>query len=1134
MAFISKEDPVVLNIMLTSKGRERLSTGNLTFKYFTIGDSEIDYNFINEMGQNPDANYSLYDSSILRPKDKNPKIISYIPRVETGSSYNDIDAVLSTSYDVVNEVDSLGFFIENAGQISYITESTHVKQPDTMVSMNTITGGTVLKLRKAPTYGNSVLEPAVGDYVHVKWTIDTNTTGFTINKSLPVPALMYKIVSKTGSLAANNLLIHVDRELPDLRGRGATGVGGALIFYSGITEVFPFPSDYLSESVLDFIQNYQCGIAKFPYWNVSIIYTEEIAGIRIDDRKFTQFKNSSYGGFVSYIQNQAPYYKKLGVIHYTNDSPANVYGEELNLKTSILTIPTIMWHKSSGTTMGLTLVATGDSKLLTGDTKSLDIEYYDLADISTGYVVGKIFNGLKLFVIEDQELLFAMSYKSNRSWTLPNYLLGTAGSNPCPPTVLPPSAPIMYELSVEDCDSLYISWSMPSGGVPSYNYYLYRKVNDGSWILYQEQLTDTHYLDEKLTDKAVYSYKVIADDQNRLLSQESNIVSHRVSCEVQPTTPNLNPILIDDQCNVFGITWSKSESEFLPITYTLYRKDNVRTDWIALDEQITDLYYVDNNNGNYLIDGRKYYYKVVAVDYNRIRSNESNTEYRIVNCGATTIPTTTEAIETIEFSYVNDNDEGIISRGGIISDKYAMVFDYDIQASARGKAGEGISSTTTAFVSLNEGQTWSEIDSVTAVGQADISSVTTESRKDSYMLTDVIVPEAVRIKIVNNYTDADIYQSGIGVITIAYVNSIDSYDSSNNIEILCPDMYVKSGNENAYIACSRTTTTTTTTTSSEPVTTTTTTLEPTTTTTIVDGISQIGFDSVSMPDGAGKLIEDNGFGQIYTITFSWAATATAKSRIDDGVNASTAIEVTTDGGENWITKDGVTASAPAGEVTITNSNTGTFIVVGVTDISKVWVRIVPEYIEGTKSGDGTIVIESVTVNVGDSEIVCNNRYTRTNLNTPTLDCTAVPINVDLSTFYCSGSDGSTYSIKTTCTSYSLPMSANECFCLHLNNCLCMNAFEVDSGSFACVCIKLNSTPIASSCLSTGNTYQAFDTSLMVCAGQTVEIYNQAFTSDVCLSGSVVSCTSILQIEQVCGHGLYQIGNTCQSVCTYTG
>jgi len=82
-----------------------------------------------------------------------------------------------------------------------------------------------------------------------------------------------------------------------------------------------------------------------------------------------------------------------------------------------------MWHKSPNKKLGLTLKAIGDVKTLTGVTRSLNTTYYNLGDLQ-GNIVGKIFNDLKIFVIEDQEILFAMSYKSNRSWTLPNYNVG--------------------------------------------------------------------------------------------------------------------------------------------------------------------------------------------------------------------------------------------------------------------------------------------------------------------------------------------------------------------------------------------------------------------------------------------------------------------------------------------------------------------------------------------------------------------------------------------------------------------------------------------------------------------------------------------------------------------------------------
>ena len=434
MAFIDKKDQLVLNVMLTSNGREQLSAGNLEFKYFTIGDSEIDYSFIREINSEIDPDFNPFDSSILRPKDKNPDIISYIPRNISGDTYNEISTTSPILYNVVNTAQPLGFFT-NSGA-TFIIESTHVKQPDIMIYMSGVTGGTSLKLKKAPTYGNSIDEPMAGDLLLVKWTNDTDTTGHTVNYNLATQNLMYQIVSKSGTLSGNTLNVVVDRILPNLDGYSPIGVAGAMVYYSSITQTMLPSTDYLTESVLNFLENYQCGIEKFPFWNMSIIYTEEIAGIQSVDRKFGQFNTRKYGGFVSYIQNQSSYYRKLGVIHYTNNSPANTYGEEFYLDTPVLHIPLIMWHKSTGSTLGVKLVASGVTQLLTGTTKSLNIEYYDLADLNTGTIVGKVFNGLKLFVIEDQELLFAMSYKSNRSWTLPDYYINI-GTNPCPPQNAP-------------------------------------------------------------------------------------------------------------------------------------------------------------------------------------------------------------------------------------------------------------------------------------------------------------------------------------------------------------------------------------------------------------------------------------------------------------------------------------------------------------------------------------------------------------------------------------------------------------------------------------------------------------------------------------------------------------------------
>lgn len=449
MAFIDKKDPVVLNIKLTSKGRELLSEGKLNFNYYVIGDSEIDYAFNAEV-EKFDSNYSAFYSHILRPADKNPSLISYIPRNLNGEQYNLISNVPSVPTIIQNTVTPLGFFNISSTVTSFITDTDHVKQPDAMVVISGVTGGTRLELVQAPTYLANVNEPEEGDLLLIKWTnpLGMSTTGYTVDKNYPSPYLIYKIQSKNSgtSLAGNNLVINVDRNLPNftnLIGGSNDIVAGALVYYnyinySGSSIYNDYSTDYVDEAVIAFLQNCQCPTITFPFWNMSIIYTDNIAGIQEGDRSYRQYKSKSYGGFVSYIQNQAATIKKLGVIHYTNLSPSNTYGEEFYQNTPTLELPTIMWHKSPTKTLGAVFKAYGDVKItpsktidtnnavVDGDsivTTSLNTNYYDLADLQ-GNIVGKVFIDLKLFVIEDQELLFAMSYKSNRSWTLPNYNIG--------------------------------------------------------------------------------------------------------------------------------------------------------------------------------------------------------------------------------------------------------------------------------------------------------------------------------------------------------------------------------------------------------------------------------------------------------------------------------------------------------------------------------------------------------------------------------------------------------------------------------------------------------------------------------------------------------------------------------------
>ena len=158
--------------------------------------------------------------------------------------------------------------------------------------------------------------------------------------------------------------------------------------------------------------------------------------------------------------------KCAGFIHYTNLNTTDFYGEKFALEaqgynptTTIgeaknfkLYLPWLMWHKKTGTNGSGVGTGLGDETVY-GQTFYADppgfnvfptnakpwvmtsipnsnmnqegLRYYHLWDdnMGTGSTtpnrVGKIFPDYKMVVIDDEELLAAMSYKSNRSWTLP-------------------------------------------------------------------------------------------------------------------------------------------------------------------------------------------------------------------------------------------------------------------------------------------------------------------------------------------------------------------------------------------------------------------------------------------------------------------------------------------------------------------------------------------------------------------------------------------------------------------------------------------------------------------------------------------------------------------------------------------
>ena len=143
---------------------------------------------------------------------------------------------------------------------------------------------------------------------------------------------------------------------------------------------------------------------------------------------------STTGSKLDSISYMDPFQKGICILHYTNSCISNFYGEQFYVdedtgKLVNLDIP-VMWHRrndvgtGSGTTLGMRFVS---DTILKTTASNNDIEYYDLIEFSgmsvtptLPMVVGKVFPQLKIVVIDNEELMSAMSYKSNRNYTLPD------------------------------------------------------------------------------------------------------------------------------------------------------------------------------------------------------------------------------------------------------------------------------------------------------------------------------------------------------------------------------------------------------------------------------------------------------------------------------------------------------------------------------------------------------------------------------------------------------------------------------------------------------------------------------------------------------------------------------------------
>ena len=494
MAYIIKNTSGLINTRLTDVGRRNISQGNFSISYFQIGDSEVSYNAV--------ANYNQTNNDILMPAfnaqndtgspQSNKQNIKYPYYVQggDGGTYG-IPFLDNKIQPVYNSAGPKGFFVTGGTQGSWTaqTSSAYTVTSNYQVDMTTLTGQTTIDIQLDPAFcAITSGTPSINDYVTL--ILDGNGGCGDFGT---YPILTYRIQNidpSTGTTGTTSFTLTLDRSVPDYTSIALSGnMARALIYPSGMTQLYDTitPEPYWQTDTLNFES--PCDVTNREntvIWNMNIPWSVNPAGLFSSQYEgYNNYGSVTYLGTKEYLGYQEPtgqtdtsrvyYYnsfdeeivvtpqaqKAIAIIHYTNQDIDHVYGEKFstvpydpqnpNDDTGLarhfkLTLPTLMWHKATGATIGQTFYIDPEGYDLCKpyyikSTKNVDmndpgIRYFHLWDTNpdtNGNLnrIGKVFPDQEIVVIDDEEIIAAMSYKANRNWTLTAPKLSLISPNTC-------------------------------------------------------------------------------------------------------------------------------------------------------------------------------------------------------------------------------------------------------------------------------------------------------------------------------------------------------------------------------------------------------------------------------------------------------------------------------------------------------------------------------------------------------------------------------------------------------------------------------------------------------------------------------------------------------------------------------
>jgi len=489
MSYIIKNTAALINTLMTDAARKKISQGKFDIAYFQIGDSEVCYDCVSNMDM-VDYNVLMpqYNAQNLSPvPQKNRMHIKY-PLFIDSTSGSTFGVPFDNSYidSVYNSAAPRGFFSGSTGtsiSFSAFTSSAYTINPNFVIQNSGITSGNVL------TLSATSINPSVSGTVTPGMFLTLFSTDNIQPLSAATPMFTYLVVSVTGdSSTATTINVEVDRNLPNFNSMGLSGSSSIVFYPSGMTVIYDTftPEPFWATDVFNFETNCDVSQRNVYVWNMNIPWTESPAGLFSNTyQDFNQFKSTGYTNTKEYLgynseegqlDTDSVYYynsfleeitvspvdqKAIAIVHYTNQSIDNFYGEKFAMedydptnpgntgqaRNFKLSIPWIMWHKNPNATIGEVFYTdpsgfTNQNLFEVHYIKSKKdqnfnapgLRYYHLWDTHANTNgqpnrIGKVFPDLKIIVFDDDEIIAALNYKSNRSWTLPAPKLGLVTPN---------------------------------------------------------------------------------------------------------------------------------------------------------------------------------------------------------------------------------------------------------------------------------------------------------------------------------------------------------------------------------------------------------------------------------------------------------------------------------------------------------------------------------------------------------------------------------------------------------------------------------------------------------------------------------------------------------------------------------